>query len=205
MARYIGAVCRQCRAAGTKLFLKGDRCNTAKCAITRRSYKAGMHGQKRTKPTEYGVRLTEKQKARRIYGLMEDQFAGYFETATRKRGVTGEVLLQLLERRLDNVVYRLGLGTSRRAARQLVSHGGILVNGRRVNIASFQVKVGDKLQVAEGFKERLAAVLKDRTPKVPAWLNLDSSNLIASVVSVPNREEIDTVVQEQMIVEFYSR
>lgn len=205
MARYIGAVCRQCRAAGAKLFLKGDRCNTAKCAITRRSYKAGMHGQKRTKPTEYGVRLMEKQKARRIYGLMETQFSGYFEKATGQRGVTGEVLLQLLERRLDNVVYRLGLATSRRASRQMVSHGAILVNGRRVNIPSFQVKVGDKLQVAEGFKDVVTNTIKDRTLKVPAWLTFDSSNLSASVASIPNRAEIDTVVQEQMIVEFYSR
>ncbi|MBO9541502.1 30S ribosomal protein S4 [bacterium] len=206
MARHTGPVCRLCRAEGIKLFLKGEKCNTGKCPVVRRAYRPGQHGQARHKVSEYGLRLREKQKARRFYGLGEKQFLGYYELATRKAGVTGERLLQLLETRLDNVIHRLGFAPSRPAARQMVGHGHVLVNGRRVDIASFRVKVGDKIQLTEKsteFGKRSAAI----TPvaKVPNWLTVDTEKLTGSVVAIPAREEIDAPVRENLIVEYYSR
>ncbi|MNX42554.1 30S ribosomal protein S4 [compost metagenome] len=206
MARHTGPVCRLCRAEGIKLFLKGEKCNTGKCPVVRRAYRPGQHGQARHKVSEYGLRLREKQKARRFYGLGEKQFLGYYELATRKAGVTGERLLQLLETRLDNVIHRLGFAPSRPAARQMVGHGHVLVNGRRVDIASFRVKVGDKIQLTEkstDFGKRSAAI----TPvaKVPNWLTVDTEKLTGSVVAIPAREEIDAPVRENLIVEYYSR
>lgn len=206
MARHTGPVCRLCRAEGIKLFLKGEKCNTGKCPVVRRAYRPGQHGQARHKVSEYGLRLREKQKLRRFYGLGEKQFVGYYELATRKKGVTGERLLQLLETRLDNVIHRLGFAPSRPAARQMVGHGHVQVNGRRVDIPSFRVKVGDKIQVQEkstDFAKRSAAI----TPvsKVPNWLTVDTEKLTGSVVAIPAREDIDAPVRENLIVEYYSR
>ncbi|HEY9856910.1 MAG TPA: 30S ribosomal protein S4 [Stenomitos sp.] len=206
MARHTGPVCRLCRAEGIKLFLKGEKCNSGKCAIVRRSYRPGQHGQARHKVSEYGLRLREKQKARRFYGLGEKQFVRYYELATRKKGVTGERLLQLLETRLDNVVHRLGLAPSRPAARQMVGHGHFTVNGRRVDIPSFRVKVGDKIGVMEGSGDAVK-VMAAKTPvaKTPNWLTVDLDKLTGSVVAIPAREDIDTPVRENLIVEYYSR
>ncbi|MBU6428132.1 MAG: 30S ribosomal protein S4 [Cyanobacteria bacterium REEB65] len=203
-------VCRLCRAEGIKLFLKGERCNTGKCAITRRNYRPGQHGQARVKPTEYGVRLREKQKARRFYGIGERQFTGYYEVATRKKGVTGEALLQILESRLDNVVVRLGFAASRPQARQMVKHGHFLLERnsikRRVDIPSFRVRNGDVLTVAEGSKEFVKNVIAAGTAaRVPNWLAADHDQLVGKVLSVPTREEIDSPIKEQLIVEYYSR
>lgn len=208
MARYHDPVCRLCRREGMKLFLKGERCYTPKCAIDRRPVPPGQHGQGRRKMSEYGVQLREKQKARRIYGVLEGQFRSAFARAERMKGVTGENLLQLLEMRLDNVVYRLGLGTSRAEARQLVRHGHFTVNGKKVNIPSYRVKEGDVVAVREKSKEsprfkELAKYAVART--VPEWLSLDAENLRATVVRKPNREEIDGHIQEHLIVELYSR
>lgn len=210
MARYTDPVCRLCRAEGIKLFLKGERCNTGKCAITRRNYRPGQHGQARVKPTEYGVRLREKQKARRFYGIGERQFSGYYEVATRKKGVTGEALLQILESRLDNVVVRLGLAASRPQARQMVKHGHFLVERsgikRRVDIPSFRMRIGDVVTVAEGSKEFVKNVVAAGTAaRVPNWLTADHDQLVGKVLSVPTREEIDSPIKEQLIVEYYSR
>ena len=206
MARYTDPVCRLCRAEGVKLFLKGDRCNSAKCAITRRSYRPGQHGQARQKLSEYAIRLREKQKCRRVYGVLEKQFRRYYDEATRQRGVTGEILLQLLERRLDNVIFRLGLAASRPQARQFVRHGFFTVNGVKTDIPSFQVKPGMTLKVVEKkqnfFKQRLEGTT---APRVPTWLTLDTAQLTASVASLPTREEIDTPANVQYIVEYYSR
>lgn len=206
MARHTGPVCRLCRAEGIKLFLKGEKCNTGKCPIVRRAYRPGQHGQARHKVSEYGLRLREKQKARRFYGVGEKQFVIYYELATRKKGVTGERLLQLLETRLDNVVHRLGMAPSRPAARQMVGHGHFAINGHRVDIPSFRVRVGDKVTVAEksaDFVKQVAA----QTPiaKVPNWLNVDLEKLTGSVVAIPAREDIDTPIRENLIVEYYSR
>lgn len=206
MARHTGPVCRLCRAEGIKLFLKGEKCNSGKCPIVRRAYRPGQHGQARHKVSEYGLRLREKQKARRFYGVLEKQFVGYYELATRKKGVTGERLLQLLETRLDNVIHRLGFAPSRPAARQMVQHGHIAINGRRVDIPSFRVKVGDKVSVLEKsaeFVKRLAAA----TPvaKIPNWLTVDLEKVTGSVVAIPAREDIDTPIRENLIVEYYSR
>jgi small subunit ribosomal protein S4 len=206
VARYTDAVCRLCRAEGIKLFLKGDRCNSAKCAITRRSYRPGMHGQARQKLSEYAIRLREKQKVRRVYGVLEKQFRKYYHEATRVRGVTGEVLLQLLERRLDNVIFRLGLASSRPQARQFVRHGFFTVNGVRTDIPSFNVKPGMVIKVTEKktdfFKKRLEVAT---LPRVPSWLVLDAEKLTGTVNSLPTREENDTPANEQYIVEYYSR
>lgn len=206
MARYTDPVCRLCRAEGIKLFLKGDRCNSAKCAITRRSYRPGMHGQARQKLSEYAIRLREKQKVRRVYGVLEKQFRKYYHEATRVRGVTGEVLLQLLERRLDNTVFRMGLASSRPQARQFVRHGFIEVNGRRTDIPSFNVKPGMTIKIVEKktdfFKKRLEGVT---APRVPSWLSFEADKLTGSIVSLPTREENDTPANEQYIVEYYSR
>ncbi len=208
MARYTGPVCRQCRRETIKLFLKGDRCFTEKCAVERRTYAPGQHGQGRAKVSDYGVQLREKQKVRRIYGVLEQQFRGYYLKAARMRGVTGENLLQLLERRLDNVIFRLGLGASRKEARALVSHGHFLVNGRMVNIPSFIVKVGDEISLNEKgraslrFQELAAAM--DRKG-LPAWLELDKQNLKGKVLSAPSREDIALPINENLIVELYSK
>lgn len=208
MAKYTGSVCRLCRREGLKLYLKGDRCFAPKCAIERRAYPPGQHGQGRKKVSEYGLQLREKQKARRIYGILENQFRRYFEKAERQPGVTGENLLRLLERRLDNVIYRLGLGSSRSEARQLVRHGHFLVNGRKVNIPSYLIRVGDVITVREKSKEspKIKELLEragDRTP--PAWLELEAEQATARVVDLPTRDQIDATVQEHLIVELYSR
>jgi len=210
MARYTGPVCRLCRRETTKLYLKGERCYTDKCAFERRAFAPGQHGQtqSRKKTSEYGTQLREKQKARRIYGILENQFAAYFEKAERQKGVTGENLLVILERRLDNVVFRLGFASSRNEARQLTRHSHFLVNGKRVNIPSFQVKVGDVITVTEKSKEspRLKEAIEDLAQKsVPAWLELDAAAATGRIARYPHREEIDIPVQEQMIVELYSR
>lgn len=209
MGRYTGSVCRQCRREGEKLFLKGDRCYTPKCAMDRKPYGPGMHGQNRSKkPTEYGVQLREKQKVKRMYGIMEKQFRNYFEKAERQPGITGENLLILLERRLDNVVYRLGFASSRREARQLVNHGHFLVNGKKVNIPSMLLKPGDVVEVKERSKEspkfkEIQAQAAYKTP--PEWLELDVDNLRGRVLAYPKREDIGGTISEHLIVELYSR
>jgi small subunit ribosomal protein S4 len=191
-----------------KLFLKGERCYTDKCSFDRRPYPPGVHGQRRSKPTEYGVRMREKQKVRRIYGVLEAQFRGYFEAADRDKGVTGEQLLSLLERRLDSVVYRLGMGSTRTDARQVVRHKHVQVNGRTVNIPSFLVRPGDKITIREGSKgiARLQGSLEVAARREqPDWLEFDRENLTGTVKSMPTREAITLPIEEQMIVEFYSR
>lgn len=207
MARYTGPVCRLCRREGMKLFLKGDRCYTGKCAVDRRAYAPGQHGQSRKKPTEYGIQLREKQKARRIYGVLEGQFRRYFVEAARQKGMTGENLLRLLERRLDNVVFQLGFATSRPEARQLVRHGHFTVNGKRVDIPSYLIRVGEVIAVREESKNspRIKGILSnlDRTP--PAWLSLDANAAAGTVVRFPSREDIQLPIQEHLIVEKYSR
>ncbi|WP_067934850.1 30S ribosomal protein S4 [Alicyclobacillus kakegawensis] len=209
MARYTGPVCRLCRREGVKLYLKGERCLGPKCAIDRRATAPGQHGQgRRRNPSEYGLQLREKQKARRFYGVLEKQFERYYEDAARRPGITGETLLQTLESRLDNVVYRLGFAASRPEARQLVRHGHFEVNGRRVNIPSFLVKAGDVITIREKsrslarFKELLEAA---ESQTVGPWLERDLANCSGKVLRLPAREEIDAPVAEQMIVEFYSR
>lgn len=208
MARYTGPVCRLCRREGTKLFLKGSRCYSGKCAFERRSYAPGQHGQGRKKVTEYGIQLREKQKARRFYGVLESQFRRYFAQAAREKGVTGERLLQLLEIRLDNVVFRAGLAESRAQARQFVRHGHFTVNGKRVNIPSFLVKEGEVIAVAE--KSRSMVVFSDlpetlNARRIVPWISLNPAELSATIVSLPKREDIDVPVQEHLIVERYSR
>lgn len=208
MARYIGPLCRICRREGEKLFLKGDRCYTDKCAVERRKYPPGEHGQGYKKLSDYGLQLREKQKVRRMYGILERQFRRYFMEASRKKGVTGETLLQLIERRLDNVIYRMGFAPNRRKARQLVGHGHILVNGRRVNIPSFLVKAGDLIEVKESSKnisDILDSISKSEHRGLPSWVEVDSSNLRGKVLHIPSREEIQLPVQEQLIVELYSK
>ena len=210
MGRYIDAVCRLCRREGEKLFLKGTKCFTEKCAISRRAYAPGQHGQgrRRSKTSNYGTQLREKQKVRRIYGVLEKQFRKYFKIASKTKGVTGKVLLQLLERRLDNVVFRMGLAISRNQARQLVRHNHIYVNSRRVNIPSFLVDIGDVVQAKSKekaltkIKENLE-VSKDRT--VPTWLEMDRNNLTAKVLRLPEKEDIQFPIHEQLIVELYSK
>jgi small subunit ribosomal protein S4 len=209
LARYREAVCRLCRREGTKLFLKGRRCLTDKCAIEKRNFAPGQHGKaRRPKIVGYGLQLREKQKVRRLYGILEDQFRTYFEKAARMRGVTGENLLLMLERRLDNVTYRLGLATSRAQARQLVRHGHIELGGRKVNIPSFPVSPGQEIAVREKSRQ-LPAVLQalDLTGNkaVPPWLEINRETLKARVVSWPKREDVNFPIQEQMIVELYSK
>lgn len=206
MARYTDSVCRLCRAEGTKLFLKGERCNTGKCAIVRRSYRPGQHGQGRQKLSEYALRLREKQKLRRIYGVIETQFRRYYEVASSKKGVTGERMLQLLETRLDNVVYRLGFATSRAQARQVVRHGHVLVDGKRVDIPSAQVKPGNVISVREKTAEAVRNLQNLSGPVlVPSWLSVNQDALSGQVLSLPRREEIDTSIQENLVIEFYAR
>jgi len=208
MPGEIQAVCRLCRREGAKLFLKGERCYTRKCAFERRGYPPGQHGQTRPgKIKEYGAQLREKQKLRRIYGIRETQLRIYLREAMRRRGVTGEILLQLLESRLDNVVYRLGFASSRRQARELVSHGHFLVNGRKVNTPSYLLKPGDVIEVTEKSKNILPIVeaLESSGGRVPPWLSLDAEARRGTILSLPLRDEIDTQVDETLIVEFYSR
>lgn len=208
MARYTGPSCRLCRREGSELFLKGERCYTDKCAIKRRSYPPGQHGQGRIKVSDYGVQLREKQKVRRIYGILENQFRGYFEMADRMKGVTGENLLFILEKRLDNVAYRLGFATSRTEARQLVRHGHFTLNGRKVNIPSIQAKAGDVLQLREKSR-KIASVTESLEGVVrrgiPQWLELDKDACKGVVKAMPVREDITMPIQEQLIVELYSK
>jgi small subunit ribosomal protein S4 len=209
MARYIGPVCRLCRREAMKLYLKGERCYTEKCAIEKRNFPPGQHGKARkSKMLGYGIQLREKQKVKRIYGVLEDQFRRYFEQAERTRGITGETLLQLLERRLDNVAYRIGFATSRAAARQLVRHGHFTVNGRKVDIPSFSVKPGDVIAVRQVSRKSAAilhALEEVKGRGVPEWLQVDSEAMSGKVGSIPNRQQINLPVQEQLIVELYSK
>ena len=207
MARYTDANCRLCRRAGQKLFLKGERCYSPKCALERRAFPPGQNGQgRRSKMSDYGLQLREKQKTKRFYGLQETQFRNLFDKAARKQGITGENLLILLETRLDNVVFRLGFASSRKEARQLVTHGHFQVNGKKVNIPSYEVKAGDVITVKEKsqsspkFKE-----VKDMTITVPSWMTVDVQKLEGKVVTIPTREEIDTPIAEHLIVELYSK
>lgn len=208
MARYTGAVCRICRREGTKLFLKGERCYSDKCSFTSRGYAPGQHGQNRKKVSEYGLQLREKQKVRRYYGVLEGQFFKYFEMAERKQGMTGPNLLSICETRLDNVVYRLGLASSRAEARQLVVHGHYTVNGKRVNVPSYLIKAGDAIAVCDKSRssDKIKAVVEANGARpVPMWLDLDRENLEAKVLRLPNRDDIDYEVQENLIVELYSK
>jgi small subunit ribosomal protein S4 len=206
VAREVGAKCRVCRREGMKLFLKGERCLTEKCAIERRSYPPGEHGRGRIKQSEYLLQLREKQKARRYYGLLERQFRNYYAKATRGSGVTGENLLRALETRLDNVVYRLGFAASRAQSRQLVRHGHFHVNGRRVNIPSYQVKPNDIVTMKPGSSaEQVIRDATDLTASVAPWLQADHEGLTGKILKWPERAEIDTPVQEQLIVELYSK
>jgi small subunit ribosomal protein S4 len=208
LARYREAVCRLCRREGIELYLKGDRCFTDKCAIKRRGYPPGQHGQRRPKHSDYGVQLREKQKAKRIYGLLEKQFRNVFEKADRMKGKTGDNLLILLERRLDNVVYKLGFAVTRRESRQMVRHGHFLVGGRKVNIPSFLVRSGDGIELREksrkipSVNESLDAVVRKG---IPPWLELDRENFRGAVKALPSRAEIREPIQEQLIVELYSK
>lgn len=208
MARYTGPVCRLCRREGTKLFLKGERCMTGKCALDRRSTAPGQHGAANKKVKEYGMQMREKQKAKRYYGVLEKQFKNYFNEADRKEGITGENLLKLLECRLDNVVYRMGMAESRKEARQLVLHAHFLLNGKKVNIPSMLIKVGDVITVnassknSPKFKELIEGIDNKLCPK---WLEVDKENITAKVIALPSREDIDFPFEEQLIVELYSK
>ena len=208
MARYKDEQCRRCRREGQKLFLKGSRCYSDKCSISRRNYAPGQHGQKRAKLSEYGTQLREKQKTKSYYGVGEKQFRGYFQMASNKKGVTGDNLLQILESRLDNVVYRLGFGASRAQARQLVNHGQFEVNGKKVDIPSYLVKAGDVITVRENKKENAtikANVEANAARPVPAWLELNNETLSGKVVRLASREDVDIPVEEHLIVELYSK
>ena len=208
MSRYTGPVCRRCRAEGTKLFLKGDRCYTEKCGLTKRNSRPGQHGTRRGKMSEYGLRLREKQKLRRFYGLNETQFSTIYEKASKLPGQTGHNFLQLLERRIDNIVYRLGFGVSRSQARQLVSHGHFTVNGRKLDIPSAILRPGDVVAVAEGSRDMV--LLKENSEaaavrSIPAWLSFNPDSMTGNVLTVPVREQIEVPVNEQLVVEFYAR
>ena len=208
MARYTGAVCKLCRREGKKLFLKGDRCYTGKCAFERRSYAPGQHGQGRKKTSEYGMQLRAKQQARRYYGVQEGQFHKYFLMAERKQGMTGENLLRICESRLDNVAYLLGWASSRAEARQLTTHGHYLVNGKKVDIPSYLLKAGDVVSIREKSRdsEKFKAVLEANASRaVPEWLDKNGDDLTAKVVKLPDREQIEVPVEEHLIVEFYSK
>ena len=206
MARYTEADCRMCRREGTKLFLKGERCTSKKCAIEKRPTPPGQHGEGRKKVSEYAVQLREKQKAKRLYGLLETQFHGYYEKARRSKGNTGENMLCLLERRLDNVIFRMGIGSSRSQCRQLVNHGHIMVNDKRVNIPSYTIKAGDKITVKENKRDN--AIFKElRGAKIimPKWLSFNSDTLEGAIIELPKREDIDMNIREHLIVELYSK
>ncbi len=208
MARYTDPVCRICRREGAKLFLKGTRCYTKKCSFERRPTPPGQHGIRRRKVGEYGLQLREKQKIRRIYSVLERQFKGYFEEASSTPGVTGENLLRMLELRLDNVVYRMGFANSRAEARQLVGHAHFAVNGRPSNVPSLQVKPGDRVEVRESHKSRepfKAAADQIRTRQIPEWLSVDAAKLSGSVLTAPRRDQLPLDLNEQLVVEYYSR
>ena len=208
MARYTDAVCKLCRREGQKLFLKGQRCYTDKCAITRRAYAPGQHGQARKKVSEYGLQLRAKQKAKRFYGVLERQFSHYFDIAASKQGITGENLLRLLETRLDNVVYRLGFASSHAQARQLVTHAHFTLNGKKADIPSMRVKAGDTVAFkgSSRDKDMIKAIVEANSARpVPKWLDVDRANFQAKIVSLPNREDIDLPVEEHLIVELYSK
>ena len=208
MARYTGAVCRLCRREGQKLFLKGERCYSDKCSVALRGYAPGQHGQGRKKSSEYGMQLRAKQTARRFYGVQENQFHHYFEIAERKQGITGDILLRILERRLDNVVYRVGFASSRAEARQLVGHGHFEVNGKRVDIASYLLKAGDVVSICEKSRgsEKIKAVVEANSARpVPQWIDINRDQLTAKVIALPTRDQIEAPVEEQLIVEFYSK
>jgi len=208
MARYTGASCRQCRREGKKLFLKGERCYSDKCAVTRRASVPGQHGKARKKVSEYGTQLRAKQTAKHYYGVLESQFAHYFEMAERKEGVTGENLLRILESRLDNVVYRMGFALSRKEARQLVLHGHYTVNGKKVNIPSYLCKAGDVIAVASKSRdsEKIKAIAEANSARpVPAWLSVSKEQLSGNIIELPKREDIDLDVAEHLIVELYSK
>ena len=208
MARYTGAVCRLCRREGQKLFLKGERCYSEKCSVALRGYAPGQHGQGRKKSSEYGLQLRAKQTARRFYGVQENQFHHYFEIAERKQGITGDNLLRILESRLDNVVYRVGFASSRAEARQLVGHGHFEVNGKRVDIASYLLKAGDVVSICEKSRssEKIKAVVEANSARpVPQWIDVNRDQLTAKVIALPTREQIEAPVEEQLIVEFYSK
>ena len=208
MARYTGAVCRLCRREGQKLFLKGDRCYSEKCSISHRAYAPGQHGQGRKKSSEYGLQLRAKQKARRFYGISEKQFHHYFEIAERKQGVTGDNLLRILESRLDKVVYRTGFASSRAEARQLVGHGHFEVNGHRVDIASYLLRAGDVITLCEksrGIEKMKSVIEANASRPVPAWCDVNRDQYTVKVINLPERDQIDAPVEEQLIVEFYSK
>ena len=207
MARYTGSVCRLCRREGCKLFLKGDRCYSAKCSFTKRPVAPGQHGHSRKKLSEYGVQLREKQKVKRAYGMQEGQFRSYFEDAVKMKGVSGANLLSLLERRLDNVVYRMGIAESKPQARQFVLHGHITVNGKKVDIPSFRVKAGDVIAVKESSasKERFKQISEQSARPLPKWLTFDLEQLKGTVVALPDRDDIDLTIEEHYIVELYSK
>jgi len=208
MARYTDASCRLCRREGEKLFLKGEKCYTEKCGVQKRAYAPGQHGQQKKKMSEYGMQLREKQKARRFYGILESQFRKYFEMAARKKGVTGENLLQILETRLDNVVYRLGLATSRAEARQFVNHGHFLVNGKRLDIPSYLVNAGDEIGLSEKIKKsvRVKEIEEMAGGRViPQWLSYNIGEYTGKVLQLPGREDVDLQVKEHLIVELYSK
>lgn len=206
MARYTDANCRLCRREGQKLFLKGERCYSSKCGIERRNYAPGQHGQARKKMSDYGLQLREKQKAKRFYGLLETQFRNLFDKAAKRKGITGENLLIMLESRLDNVVFRMGFASSRKEARQLVNHGHFTLNGKKADIPSMEVKAGDVIKVKEKsqsspkFKE-----IKEMSISVPSWITVDTEKLEGKVVAIPRREDIDTPIAEHLIVELYSK
>ncbi len=208
MARYIGALCRICRREGEKLFLKGDRCYTEKCAIERRKYPPGQHGQGFRKLSDYGIQLREKQKVRKMYGLLERQFRKYFYEAERKKGITGEILLQLIESRLDSMVFRMGFAPNRRRARQIIKHGHIFVNGKEVNLPSCEIKGGDVVTVKEVSRDNpeiVDSLSKSGHRGIPGWVEVDTANLSGKVLHIPSRDEIQLPVQEQLIVELYSK
>ncbi len=207
MARYTGSVCRLCRREGCKLFLKGDRCYSGKCSYVKRPQAPGVQSKSRKKVSEYGIQLREKQKVKRAYGMLEAQFEKYYGIAERMKGKTGENLLQLLESRLDNVVYRLGLGDSRAQARQIVLHGHIMVNGKKVDIASYIVSAGDEITVKKKLADtdRFKEIRESEARPMPSWLTMDNANLTGRVVAAPAREDIDLTIEEHLIVEYYSK
>ena len=206
MARYREAKCKLCRREGAKLFLKGDKCYMEKCPFNKRPVAPGQHGAARKKVSEYGLQLREKQKTKRIYGVQEGQFRKYYEMADRMKGVTGENMLSLLERRLDNVVYRMGIGASRKQARQIVNHGLITVNGKRVNIASYRVKAGDVIAIKENKQDNeMFKSLRGSKVVMPKWVEFDTNTFVGKIVTLPTREDIDQDIKEQLIVELYSR
>lgn len=208
MSRYLGPVCKLCRREGEKLYLKGEKCYSSKCPFDKRSYSPGEHGRRPSRFSDYGLQLREKQKAKRIYGLMEKQFKRYFKSAERQKGVTGENLFRMLETRLDNIVYRLGFAVSRKDARQLVSHNHVLVNDERVNIPSYQVKTGDQIKVKEKSHDldRIVTALEAAERReTPEWLEVDVDKRIGIVHALPTRDQIQTTIQDQLIIEHYSR